>query len=107
MARLVIPVFRKFIFGRKKTFLPGFLRTSFFPCVFRRNFSQECGFEEVAGIPVFFCCHRNFLQEFLWDRNSCIYSGFLRNLEDSSGFLFPPIAVWLRPATKEGSLLTA
>jgi hypothetical protein len=44
-------------------------------------------------------------------RNSCFfpilqeffYSGFLRN---SGGFLFPPKAVWLRPATKEGSLLS-
>jgi hypothetical protein len=36
-------------------------------------------------------------------RNFCIYSGFLRN---SGGFLFPPKAVWLRPATKEGSLLS-
>ena len=25
---------------------------------------------------------------------------------DSSGFLFPPKAVWRRPATKEGSLLS-
>jgi hypothetical protein len=49
------------------------------------------------------------LQEFLWDRNSCIYSGFLRNPEDSGGFRripVPPIVVWLRAATKEGSLLS-
>ena len=46
------------------------------------------------------------MQEFLWDRNSCIYFGLLQNPENSSGFLFPPIAVWLRPATKEGSLLS-
>ena len=44
--------------------------------------------EFFAGIPV--------------GRNFCIYSGFLRN---SGGFLLPPKAVWLRPATKEGSLL--
>jgi hypothetical protein len=56
--------------------------------------SQEFRFfsilqEFFAGIPV--------------GRNSCIYSGFLRN---SGGFLFPPKAVWLRPVTKEGSLLS-
>ena len=39
-------------------------------------------------------------------RNSCIYSGFRRIPEDSGGFLVPPKAVWLRPATKEGSLLS-
>ena len=39
--------------------------------------------EGVAVIPVFFRFYRNFSQEFLWDRNSCIYSGFLRNPEDS------------------------
>jgi hypothetical protein len=87
---LVIPVFRNIFFGQKKTFLPGFLRISFFSCVFRRNFSQERGFGEAAEITVFFHCHRNFLQEFLWDRNSCIYPGFLQIPPDSSGFLFPP-----------------
>ena len=35
-------------------------------------------------------------QEFLY---------LLRIPEDSGGFLFPPKAVWLKPATKEGSLL--
>ena len=48
--------------------------------------------EFFAGIPV--------------GRNSCIYSGFRRIPEDSGGFLFPPKAVWLRPATKEGTLLS-
>jgi hypothetical protein len=62
--------------------------------------------EVVAGIPVFCCCHRNFSQEFLWDRNSCIYSGFLRIPPDSTGFLFLPNAVWLWPATKVGFLLS-
>ena len=42
--------------------------------------------EGVAGIPVFGRCLRMFLQEFLP--------------------LFPPKAVWPRPATKEGSLLS-
>ena len=69
---LVIPVFRNLFFGRKKTFLPGFLRIPFFPLfsggIFHRNLvlerSQEfqfffavtgifrrnsCG----TGIPVF------------------------------------------------------
>jgi hypothetical protein len=64
-AGLHIPVFRNIFFGPKKPFLPGFLRI-FFPCVFRRNFSQERGFgggcrnscflplsqEFFAGIPV-------------------------------------------------------
>ena len=36
-------------------------------------------------------------QEFLY---------FLRIPPDSSGFLFSPKAVWLRPVTKEGSLLS-
>jgi len=56
---------------------------SFFSCVFRGNFSQERGFGEVAGIPVFFRCHRIFLQEFLWNKNSSIYPGILRIPEDS------------------------
>jgi hypothetical protein len=56
--------------------------------------------EGVAGIPVFGHVHRNFSQEFLQDRNSCIYSGFLRIPPDSAGFLFPLNAVWLRPADK-------
>jgi hypothetical protein len=94
---LPIPVFRNLCVGSKKPFLTGFLRISFFPAfsggIFHRNVvlerSQEFRFfsilqEFFAGIPV--------------GRNSCIYSGFLRN---SGGFLFPPKAVWLRPATKK------
>jgi hypothetical protein len=80
---LVIPLFRNLFFGPKKAFLTGFLRIFFFSCVFLRNFSEERGFGEVAGIPVFSRFYRNFSQEFLWDRNSCIYSGFLRIPEDS------------------------
>jgi hypothetical protein len=53
-ARLPIPFFRNLFFGRKKTFLPGFLRISFYSCFFRRNFSQVRGFGEFAGIPLFF-----------------------------------------------------
>ena len=104
--RLHIPVFRNFIFGPKKPFLTGFLRIPFFPAFSGGIFHRNTILEGVAGIPVFFCFYRIFLQEFLQDRNSCIYSRFLRNLDDSSGFLFSPTAVWLRPATKEGSLLS-
>jgi hypothetical protein len=97
MARLHIPVFRNLFFGSKNPFLTGFLRISFFSCVFRRNFSQERGFGEVAGIPFFFSISQEFFagisvgQEFLY---------LPRNPPDSSGFLFPPKAVWLWPATK-------
>ena len=70
--RLPIPVFRNLFVGLKKTFLPGFLRISFFPVfsggIFHRNVvferSQEFCFFRFYGI---------FLLEFLWDRNSCIY----------------------------------
>jgi hypothetical protein len=51
----------------------------FFSCVFRRNFSQECGFGGVAGIPVFGHCHRIFLQ-----------AGIPVFAPDSSGFLWIP-----------------
>ena len=100
--RLPIPVFRNLFLGSKKPFLTGFLRISFYSCVFRRNFSQERGFGEVSGIPFFFLDFAGF-----FCRNSCgqeiLYilrippdsSGFLRIPPDSSGFLFPPIAVWL------------
>jgi hypothetical protein len=90
--RLPIPVFRNLFFGFKKPFLTGFLRISFFSCVFRRIFSQERGFGEVAGIPVFFLFYRNFSQEFLWE-------GIPLFSPDSSGFLFLPKAVWRRPAS--------
>jgi hypothetical protein len=81
----------------KKLFLTRFLRISFFPAFFGGIFHRNVFLE---GSQEF--------REFLWagipgGRNFCIYSGFLRN---SGGFLFPPKAVWLRPATKEGSLLS-
>ncbi len=84
--RLHIPVFRNLFFGSKKPFLTGFLRISFFTCVFQRNFSQERGFGEVAGIPVFFRFYRNFSQEFLWAGIPVFTQdsgGFRRILEDS------------------------
>jgi hypothetical protein len=63
---LPIPVFRNSFFGAQKQKKTGFLRISFFPRVFRRNFSHERGFgrgrrnsgfwtpsqEFIAGIPV-------------------------------------------------------
>jgi hypothetical protein len=71
----------------EKTFLPRFLRIPFF-CVFRRNFSQERGCGEVAGIPVFLLSREFFAgipvgQEFLYlPRNSPDTSGFWRIPED-------------------------
>jgi hypothetical protein len=82
-ARLPIPVFRNLFFGPKKPFLPGFLRISFFPAFSGGIFHRNVVLERYAGIPVFFCFYRIFLQEFLWDRNSCIYPGILRIPEDS------------------------
>ncbi len=89
-ARLHIPVFRNLFFGPKKPFLPGFLRISFFSCVFQRNFLQERGFgggrrnscflplsqEFFAGIPV----GQEFLYLFWIPPDS---SGFLRIPWDS------------------------
>jgi hypothetical protein len=62
--------------------------------------------EGVSGIPVFHHFHRIFSQEFLQDRNSCIYNEFLKIPPDSYGFLFLPNTVWLWPATKVGFLLS-
>jgi hypothetical protein len=88
---LVIPVFRNLFFGSKKPFLTGFLRI-IFPAFSGGILHRNVVLEGVAGIPVFFRFYRNFSQEFLRDKNSCIYSRFLRNPEDSGGFLFPPKA---------------
>jgi hypothetical protein len=66
----------------------GFL---FFPVFFGGIFHRNVVLEVVAGIPVFCRCHRIFLQEFLWDRNSCIYSGFLLIPPDSAGFRRIPV----------------
>jgi hypothetical protein len=80
---LPIPVFRNLFFGPKKLFLPGFLRISFFSSFFQRNFSQERGFGEVAGIPVFFVFTG------IFRRNSC---GTGIPVFTPGGFLFPPKA---------------
>jgi hypothetical protein len=91
----------------KKTFLPGFLRISFFFLCFPEDFfSQESDFGGGLRNSYFSPLSQDFLPEFLRDRNSCIYNGFLRILPDSSGFLFPPNAVLLWPATKVGFLLS-
>jgi hypothetical protein len=91
-ARLAIPVFRNLFFGPEKPFLTGFLRISFFPAFSGGIFHRNVVLEGVAEIPVFFRFYRIFLQEFLWDRNSCILPGILQIPEDSGGFLFPPKA---------------
>jgi hypothetical protein len=101
---LPIPVFRNLFLGSKKPFLTGFLRISFFSCVFWRNFSQERGFEEVTGIPFFTGIFRRNScgQEFLW-------AGIPVFTQDSSGIRRIPVpaeSCRLRPATKEGSLLS-
>jgi len=102
---LHIPVFRNLFFGSKKPFLIGFLRISFFPAfsggIFHRNVFLE-GSQEFRFFPIL----QDFFAGIPVGRNSCIYSGFQRIPEDSGGFLFPPKAVWLRPATKEGTLLS-
>jgi hypothetical protein len=98
---LHIPVFRNIFFGPKKPFLPGFLRI-FFPVFSGGIFYRNVVLEVVAGIPVFFATFTG-----IFHRNSCgtgipVFtqdsSGFLRIPPDSSGFLFSPNAVWLRPA---------
>jgi hypothetical protein len=103
---LPIPVFCYLICGPKKPFLTGFLRISFFSCVFWRNFSQEHGFGGVAGIPIFFLLLQDFFagipagQEFL---------NLLQIPPESEGFLQIPVPAnccLARPATKEGSLLS-
>jgi hypothetical protein len=80
---LVIPVFRKIHFGQNKMFLPGFLRSSFFPVfsggIFHRNVVLERPQELLFFFAVtgFFC------------RNSC-GTRIPAFTPDSSGFLFPP-----------------
>ena len=64
-------------------------------CLFLRFpeefFSQECCFGRGHRNTSFFCIYRNFLQEFLHDRNPCIYSIFWRNPEESGVFLQIPV----------------
>jgi hypothetical protein len=65
--------------------------------------SQERGLGGFLGIPVFSHFYRIFLQEFLWDRNSCIspnYSGFLWIPPDSCRIPVPTKTVWLWSADK-------
>ena len=70
------------MFSRGFFHLLEFLFFSVVTGIFRRN--------SWTGIPVF----------------TPESSGFRRIPEDSGGFLFPMKAVWLWPATKEGSLLS-
>jgi hypothetical protein len=79
---LVIPLFRNLFFGPKKAFLTGFLRIFFFLC-FPEEFFGGTWFWRGCRNSCFFPILQEFPQEFLWDRNSCIYSGFLRIPEDS------------------------
>jgi hypothetical protein len=107
--RLHIPVFRNLFFGPKNRSCQDSWGFLFFPVFSGGFFHRNVVLEMVAGIPVFCRYHKIFLQEFLWDRNSCIYSRFLLIPPDSSGFLRIPVpakTVWLWPATKEGSFLS-
>ena len=78
---------QEFIFWNQKNVPDRNPEDIFFSCVFRRNFSQERVFGEVAGIPVFF----PFLQEFFTGipvGQEFLYLPLIP--PDSSGFLFPP-----------------
>ncbi len=81
--RLHIPVFRN-LFLDKKT-IPARITEGFFffPVFSGGIFHRNVILEGVSGILVFHRFHRNFLQEFLRERNSCIYNGFLRIPPDS------------------------
>jgi hypothetical protein len=104
VARLHIPVFRNLFFGSKKPFLTGFLRISFFSAFSGGFFHRNVVFERSQEIRFFFSILQEFFTGIPVGRNSSICSGFLRIPPDSSGFLFPPKAVWHRPVTKEGSM---
>ena len=55
-ARLVIPVFRNYFFGKKN--VPARIPEDFFfSCVFWRDFLQKRVFGEVPGIPVVWGLH--------------------------------------------------
>ena len=80
-SRLVIPVFRNLLFGQKN--VPARIpEDSFFLC-FPEEFFTGTWFWRGCWNSCFFLHHRNFSQEFLWDRKSCIYPGILRIPEDS------------------------
>jgi hypothetical protein len=95
--------------GAQKQLKKGFLRISFFPVfsggIFHRNMVLEGSQEFLffTAFTGFFC--RNFcgtgIPAFTTDS-----SRFLWIPQDSSGFLFPPNAVLLWPATKVGFLLS-
>jgi hypothetical protein len=96
-------------FGAQKQLKKGFLRISFFPVFSGGIFHRNVVLEGVSGIPV--CT----IFTGIFHRNSCgtgipaltmDSSRFLRIPQDSTGFLFPPNAVLLWPATKVGFLLS-
>jgi hypothetical protein len=101
-ARLVIPVFRNLFLDGKN--VPARIPEDFFPVfsggIFHRNVVLErlqefLFFFAATGTGIFL--RNSYGQEFLY---------LPRIPPDSSGFLFPPSAVQLRPATKEGSLVS-
>ncbi len=81
---LVIPVFRNLFFGRKN--VPARIPEDSFFSVFSGGIFHRNVVVERLQEFLFFCCHGNFSQEFLWDRNSCIYPGILRIPPVSGGF---------------------
>jgi hypothetical protein len=103
----------KIYFWGSKTVKKGFLRISFFSCVFQRNFSQEPSFGGGLRNSCFSLLSQEFFagipggQEFLHLQQIPLdSSGFLWIPPDSSGFLFLPNAFLLWPATKVGFLLS-
>jgi len=103
VSQLSYSCFQEFIFWTQKTVSARIPEDFFFSCIFRRNFSQERGFGEVAGIPVFTVFTG------IFRRNSC-GTGIPVFTPESGGFRripAPAKSCWLWPATKEGPLLTA
>ena len=97
---MVIPVFRNLFFGRKN--VPARIPEDYFPVFSGGIFHRNVVLEGSQEFLIFFAttgivCRNSYGQEFLY---------LPRIPPDSSGFLFPPSAVWLRPATKEGSLVS-
>ncbi len=95
--------FQEFIFWVQKTVPDRIPEEFFFFLRFPEEFFTGTWFWRGRRSSGFFPILQEFFTGIPVGRNSCIYSGFLRN---SGGFLFPPKAVWLRPATKKGSLLS-
>jgi hypothetical protein len=97
-------------FGCSKTVKKRIPEDFFFFLCFPEDFFRGTWFWRGSQEFLFFAAFTGF-----FCRNSCRAgipaftmdsSGFRRILLDSSGFLFPPNAVWLLLATKVGFLLT-